>query len=171
MSTKMLSYYCCNLSFLLYVSGSKVLAKFWLSLFAGRKNSNPCFSTGKTMSDVLIYPSINPQYGIPLLGRFTLIIHHISISRTLVERQLYTDCFEFLGCKFSRYLCINKPMLSAVIQFQNLTFKFEKKSVKMFHQSQICVLLVKWSVWFPTKFDKSDTSNTFQTSCFLWLWL
>ena len=33
------------------------------------------FGTGKTLSDVLIYLSINPKYSIPLLGRFTLIIH------------------------------------------------------------------------------------------------
>ena len=47
--------------------------------------------TGKKLSDVLIYLSINPKYSIPLLGRFTLMIHQIYISRTLVEHQLYTD--------------------------------------------------------------------------------
>ena len=51
--------------------------------------------TGKTLSDLLIYLSINPKYSIPLLGRFTLIIHQNYISRTLVERQLYTDCFAY----------------------------------------------------------------------------
>ena len=43
--------------------------------------------TGKSMSEALIFASINPKYSIPLLGRFTLIIHQISISRTLVERH------------------------------------------------------------------------------------
>ena len=32
---------------------------------------------------------------IPLLGRFTLIIHQWNIGRTLVEHQLYTDCFAY----------------------------------------------------------------------------
>ena len=49
--------------------------------------------TGIKLSDVLIYLSINPKYSIPLLGRFTLIIHQNYISRKLVERQIYTDCF------------------------------------------------------------------------------
>ena len=51
--------------------------------------------TGKRLSDVLIYLSINPKYSISLLGRFTLIIHQNYISRTLVECQLYTDCFAY----------------------------------------------------------------------------
>ena len=45
--------------------------------------------TGKKMSDVLIYSSINPQYSIPLLGRFTLIIHQNSISRTSIVHRLF----------------------------------------------------------------------------------
>ena len=45
--------------------------------------------TGKKMSDVLIYSSINPQYSIPLLGRFTLIIHQNSISRTSTVHRLF----------------------------------------------------------------------------------
>ena len=51
--------------------------------------------TDKKLSDVLIYLSINPKYSIPLLGRFTLIIHQNYISGTLIERQLYTDCFAY----------------------------------------------------------------------------
>ena len=38
--------------------------------------------TGKSLSEVLFFWSINPKYSILLLGRFTLIIHQISISRT-----------------------------------------------------------------------------------------
>ena len=48
-----------------------------------------CEVTGKTLSDVLIYSSINPKYSIPLLGRFTLIIHQISISRTSTVHRLF----------------------------------------------------------------------------------
>ena len=48
----------------------------------------------KTLPDALIYLSINPKYSIPLLGRFTLIIHQ-NCSRTLVERQFYKDCFAY----------------------------------------------------------------------------
>ena len=53
--------------------------------------------TGKSFSGALIYFSINPKYSIALLGRFPLIIHQNYISRTLVERQLYTDCFAYLA--------------------------------------------------------------------------
>ena len=44
--------------------------------------------TGKSLSEVLIYSSINPKYSIPLLGRFTLKIHQSYINRTPLERQL-----------------------------------------------------------------------------------
>ena len=44
--------------------------------------------TGKKLSDVLIYLSINPKYSIILLGRFTWIIYQSYISRTPLERQL-----------------------------------------------------------------------------------
>ena len=57
----------------------------------------PTVSTGKSFSEALIYFSINPKYSIALLGRFPLIIHQNYISRTLVERQLYTDCFAYLA--------------------------------------------------------------------------
>ena len=55
------------------------------------------YVTGKSFSEALIYFSINPKYSIVLLGRFPLIIHQNYISRTLVERQLYTDCFTYLA--------------------------------------------------------------------------
>ena len=41
------------------------------------------------MSDVLIYLSINPQYSIPLLGRFPSIIHQKYISRTSTVQILF----------------------------------------------------------------------------------
>ena len=47
----------------------------------------------KSCQMYLFFLSINPKYSIPLLGKFTLIIHQNYISRTLVEHQLYTDCF------------------------------------------------------------------------------
>ena len=47
------------------------------------------YVTGKKMSDVLIYSSINPHYSIPLLGRFTLIIHQNSTSRTSTVHRLF----------------------------------------------------------------------------------
>ena len=45
--------------------------------------------TGKKISDVLIYLSINPQYSIPLLGRFPSIIHQKYISRTSTVQILF----------------------------------------------------------------------------------
>ena len=72
------------------------------------------FSTGKKLSDVLIYLSINPKYSIPLLGRFTLIIHQNYISRTLVERQLYTDCFAYSAQ-------MNVPYVESIHFFLNVS--------------------------------------------------
>ena len=60
--------------------------------------------TGKSFSEALIYFSINPKYSIALLGRFPLIIHQNYISRTLVERQLYTDCFAYLAQMNVQYI-------------------------------------------------------------------
>jgi hypothetical protein len=60
-------------------------------------SGNSALPTGKSFSEALIYFSINPKYSIALLGRFPLIIHKNYISRTLVERQLYTDCFAYLA--------------------------------------------------------------------------
>ena len=45
------------------------------------------FCTSKSMSEALTFASINPKYSIPLLDRFTLIIHKNCISRTSEERQ------------------------------------------------------------------------------------
>ena len=62
---------------------NQVNLKIWADVAA-----KICFGgTGKSLSEGLIFSSINPKYSIPLLGRFTLIIHHISTSRTLVERH------------------------------------------------------------------------------------
>ena len=45
--------------------------------------------TGKKLSDVLIYLSINPKYSILLLGRFTLITHENYISNTLTLHTVF----------------------------------------------------------------------------------
>ena len=45
--------------------------------------------TGKSFSEAIIYFSINPKYSIPLLGRFTSIIHQNYISRTPTLHRLF----------------------------------------------------------------------------------
>ena len=63
--------------------------------------------TGKSMSEALIFASINPKYSIPLLGRFTLIIHQISISRTSTV----------LKCK---YTCLTPSEVHGTVKLKGL---------------------------------------------------
>ena len=54
--------------------------------------------TGKSLSDVLIYLSINQQYSIPLLGRFPLIIGTSEIHTSVELFGFFLDFFgEFFG--------------------------------------------------------------------------
>ena len=63
----------------------RVLKK--ILIFLGIIVFSAAFNIGKSLSEELIFSSVNPKCSIPLLGRFSLIIHQIYISRTLVERH------------------------------------------------------------------------------------
>ena len=64
---------------------------YWVCLYKIKKHISNWWirGTGKSLSDVLIYLSINPQYSIPLLGRFPSIIHQKYISRTSTVQILF----------------------------------------------------------------------------------
>ena len=51
--------------------------------------------TGKSLSEVLIYSTINPQYDNRLFNE--LRVQYEKITRTCQEHVVYTNCFEFIN--------------------------------------------------------------------------
>ena len=63
--------------------------------------------TGKSLSEVLIYLSINPQYGNKLFNNLRVQYKKIpraehvkNVSRTCQEHGIYTNCFECISKKY-----------------------------------------------------------------------